>query len=70
MLFGTHAHYQIRNPQQQRDENPGDHAELLEQRVQLTYPCPNCGSRNEKVSSTELISIEGVFFPFPPRAWW
>nr|BAD07910.1 GCN5-related N-acetyltransferase-like [Oryza sativa Japonica Group]BAD08145.1 GCN5-related N-acetyltransferase-like [Oryza sativa Japonica Group] len=54
VLFGTHAHYQIRNPQQQRDENPGDHAELLEQRVQLTYPCPNCGSRNEKYPKLEL----------------
>uniref|UniRef100_A0A0E0GBK6 RBR-type E3 ubiquitin transferase n=1 Tax=Oryza nivara TaxID=4536 RepID=A0A0E0GBK6_ORYNI len=60
VLFGTHAHYQIRNPQQQRDENPGDHAELLEQRVQLTYPCPNCGSRNEKYPKLELsYSNEG-----------
>uniref|UniRef100_A0A0D9YWS5 RBR-type E3 ubiquitin transferase n=2 Tax=Oryza glumipatula TaxID=40148 RepID=A0A0D9YWS5_9ORYZ len=59
VLFGTHAHYQIRNPQQQRDENPGDHAELLEQRVQLTYPCPNCGSRNEKLGTNNHISCPG-----------
>uniref|UniRef100_A0A0E0CQ37 RBR-type E3 ubiquitin transferase n=1 Tax=Oryza meridionalis TaxID=40149 RepID=A0A0E0CQ37_9ORYZ len=57
VLFGTHAHYQIRNPQQQ--ENPGDHAELLEQRVQLTYPCPNCGSRNEKLGINNHISCPG-----------
>lgn len=52
---------QDENPQQQDDENfdgdPDEDAELLEPEwVLLTYPCPNCGRRNEKVSSSELIS--------------
>ncbi|XP_052145301.1 uncharacterized protein LOC127764460 isoform X1 [Oryza glaberrima] len=55
---------QDENPQQQDDENfdgdPDEDAELLEPEwVLLTYPCPNCGRRNEKLGTNNHILCIG-----------